>query len=74
MPKSLLKRLPPKKRPRKAKAGTRGAEATATRLAELSGDALATQAAIERAGGVVVGQYSDPIGSHRTIQPASKIP
>ena len=64
MPKSTLKRLPPKKRPRKAKAGTRGAEASETLLAELGGDALATKAAIERAGGVVVGQYSDPIGKH----------
>ena len=62
MPKSTLKRLPPKKRPRKAKANTRGALATETLLPELSGDALATKAAIERAGGVVTGQYLDPLG------------
>ena len=62
MPKSTLKRLPAKKRPRKAKAGTRGAEAAQAVLPELSGLAAETKAAIERAGGVVVGQYADPIG------------
>ena len=60
--KSVLKRLPPKKRPRKAKAGTRGAEAAGSLLPELTGAALETKAAVERAGGVVVGQYLDPIG------------
>ncbi|HEX2860291.1 MAG TPA: ParB N-terminal domain-containing protein, partial [Lacunisphaera sp.] len=62
MPKSLLKRLPPKKRPRKAKANTRGAEAAASVLTDLTGVAAETKVAIERAGGVVVGQYADPIG------------
>ena len=64
MPKSNLKRLPPKKRPRKAKSNTRGADANEALLAELPTAALETKAAIERAGGVVVGQYSDPIGRH----------
>ncbi len=62
MPKSTLKRLPPKKRPRKAKAGTRGADAVQVILPELTGLAAETKAAVERAGGVVVGQYADPIG------------
>jgi ParB family chromosome partitioning protein len=62
--KSLLKRLPPKKRPRKAKAGTRGAEAAAALLPELTGAAAETRAAVEQAGGVIVGQYLDPIGQH----------
>ncbi len=64
MPKSNLKRLPPKKRPRKAKAGTRGTEANESLLPELTGAGLETKAAIERAGGVIVGQYSEPIGRH----------
>lgn len=63
MAKSTLKRLPPKKRPRKAKANTRGALATETMLAELTGDAQAAKEAVERAGGVVTGQYLDPLGS-----------
>jgi ParB family chromosome partitioning protein len=62
MAKSNLKRLPPRKRPRKARANTRGAEATEALLPELSGLALETKAAIEQAGGVVVGQYLEPIG------------
>ena len=62
MPKSTLKRLPPKKRARKAKANTRGAEAPEALLAELTGLVLETKAAIDRAGGVVVGQYLEPIG------------
>ena len=64
MAKSTLKRLPPKKRPRKAKANSRGAEPAASVLTELSGVAAETKAAVERAGGVVVGQYLDPIGQH----------
>ena len=62
MPKSNLKRLPPKKRPRKAKANSRGATAGEAVLLELSGTALETKAAVERAGGVVVGQYLEPVG------------
>src|SRR5689334_779081 len=60
--KPALKRLPPKKRPRKAKAGSRGSAAADTILATLSADTLATKEAIERAGGVVSGQYLDPLG------------
>ena len=62
MAKSSLKRLPPKKRPRQAKSNTRGATAAETVLREISGDALLTKAAIEGAGGVVTGQYLDPLG------------
>lgn len=64
MAKSTLKRLPPKKRPRKAKSNTRGALASETLLPELTGEALAVRAAIERAGGVVTGQYLDPLGGN----------
>lgn len=64
MAKSTLRRLPPKKRPRKAKANTRGAVATETRLTELSGDALAAKEAVEKSGGVVTGQYLDPLGGN----------
>ena len=52
MAKPTLKRLPPKKRPRKAKSNTRGRTAAETVLPEISGDALVTKAAIEKAGGV----------------------
>jgi ParB family chromosome partitioning protein len=62
MAKSTLKRMPAKKRPRKAKAGTRGALAAETSLTELTGVAAETKAAVEAAGGTVVGQYLDPLG------------
>ncbi len=64
MAKSTLKRMPPKKRPRKAKSNTRGVEAADTVLTELTGEALDAKAAVERSGGVVVGQYSDPLGKN----------
>jgi len=64
MAKSTLKRLPPKKRPRKAKAKTRGADAGDAVLSELTGLALETKATVERAGGLILGQYLDPIGKH----------
>src|SRR5882672_8625555 len=67
MAKSTLKRLPPKKRPRKAKSNTRGSTATETVLLEISGEALITKAAIEKAGGVVTGQYLDPLGGHQLL-------
>lgn len=62
MAKSNLKRLPPKKRPRKAKARTRGAEAHETRSGDLSGDALAVRGLIEAAGGLIIGAFLDPLG------------
>lgn len=62
MPKPSLKRLPPKKRPRKAKSNTRGLLPADTALPELGGEALAATEAIARAGGRVTGQYLDPLG------------
>ena len=47
-PTPKLKRLPPKKRPRKAKAGSRGSAAGEAVLKEISGDALVAKAAIEK--------------------------
>jgi ParB family transcriptional regulator, chromosome partitioning protein len=64
MPKPSLRRMPPKKRPRKAKANTRGALATETVLSEITGDALVAKEAVERAGGVITGQYLDPLGGN----------
>jgi ParB family chromosome partitioning protein len=64
MAKSSLKRLPPKKRPRKAASNTRGAAAAETMIAELDGPTLDVKASVERAGGVVVGQYRDPLGGN----------
>lgn len=62
MAKSTLKRMPAKKRPRKAKSNTRGASALDTLLPELTGEAQAAKEAVERSGGLVTGQYLDPLG------------
>ena len=56
--------MPPKKRPRKAKSNTRGATASESVLTDLPGSAHDAKAAIERSGGVVVGQYFDPLGKN----------
>ncbi len=63
MAKSTLKRMPAKKRPRKAKANSRGANAADSLLPEITGDALVARNAVEQAGGLVVGSYRDPLGS-----------
>jgi ParB family chromosome partitioning protein len=67
MAKPTLKRMPPKKRPRKAKAGSRGTAAAETVCVELTGDAVATKEAVERSGGVVTGQYLDPLGGKQLL-------
>src|SRR3954465_512822 len=64
MAKTALKRAAPKKRPRKAKAGTRGVLAADTVLADLSGEAAETRDKGEKAGGVVTGMYYDPLGKN----------
>lgn len=62
MRKSTLKRRPAKRRPRKAKANTRGSSPADARLESVDRDTQAAADAVERCGGVVVGQYRDPLG------------
>ncbi len=61
-PRSGLKRAPAKRRPRKAKAGTRGLTPAECRLDSLSGDAEEVRVRVEREGGIVAGSYYDPLG------------
>ncbi|HEX2650484.1 MAG TPA: ParB N-terminal domain-containing protein [Burkholderiales bacterium] len=62
--KSGLKRAAPKKRPRKAKAGTRGLLPPETVL-DLSDKAIEeAKSRIESEGGVVLGGYHDPLGNN----------
>ncbi|HEY1792677.1 MAG TPA: ParB N-terminal domain-containing protein [Opitutaceae bacterium] len=67
MAKPTLRRLPPKKRPRKAKAGARGAAAADTVLLEHTAESRSARDAVELSGGVVVGQYRDPLGGHALL-------
>jgi len=62
----MVKRAPRKKRPRKAKPGTKGLAPTECQLTE-PGIASEIAGAIEKAGGCVVGSYKDPLGGHAVL-------
>jgi ParB family chromosome partitioning protein len=61
------KRAPAKRRPRKAKPGTRGLLPTEARLEKLSGDAQAVAERIESVGGQLLGSYHDPLGKQPVL-------
>jgi ParB family transcriptional regulator, chromosome partitioning protein len=63
----MVKRAPPRRRPRKAKAGTKGLAPAECRLSEPSGAAAEVAAAVERVGGCVVGPYKEPLGGHPVL-------
>jgi ParB family transcriptional regulator, chromosome partitioning protein len=72
----MAKRAPVKRRPRKAKPGTRGLEPAECPLNRAEGSAAEAEEAVEQAGGCVVGVYKEPLGGHQTllsIQPIDKI-
>jgi ParB family chromosome partitioning protein len=56
------KRAPAKRRPRKAKPGTRGLTPAETRLERLSEEAQQVAERVAKVGGHVLGFYSDPLG------------
>ena len=60
--KSGMKRAPARRRPRKAKAGSRGLAALECRIDTLSGEANDVKARVENEGGFVLGCYADPLG------------
>ena len=61
------KRAPAKRRPRKAKAGTRGLTPAETRLDELSGGAREAAERVESVGGHLLGAYNDPLGKQPVL-------
>ena len=61
------KRAPAKRRPRKAKAGTRGLTPAQTRLDELSGSAREVAERVQSVGGHLLGSYSDPLGKQPVL-------
>jgi ParB family chromosome partitioning protein len=65
--KSELKRAPAKRRPRKAKPGTRGLAPAEARLEHLAGAAQEVAERIGRVGGQLLGSYSDPLGSEPVL-------
>src|SRR5436853_3077260 len=66
-PKSALKRAPARRRPRKARALSRGLSAAECRLDTLSGDANSVKMRIENEGGFVLSCYNDPLGKQPLI-------
>ena len=60
----MVKRAPARRRPRKAKPGTKGLGPAECRLEAPTGTAAAIADAIEKAGGCVVGSYKEPLGGH----------
>jgi ParB family chromosome partitioning protein len=67
MAKKGMKRAPAKRRPRKAKAGTRGLTPAETRLENLSGSAQEVAERIEAVGGQLLGSYNDPLGKQPVL-------
>ena len=60
-------RKPARRRPRKAKARTRGLGALECRIDTLSGDAQGVKTRVENEGGFVLGCYSDPLGKNPLV-------
>jgi ParB family chromosome partitioning protein len=63
----MVKRAAPKKRPPKAKPGTKGFAPTECKLDQVSGCAEDVSVAMEKAGGCVVGCYKEPLGGHPVL-------
>ncbi len=63
----MAKRAPARKRPRKAKPGTKGLAPADCRLTEPSAAAAEVTEAIEKAGGCVMGSYKEPLGGHPVL-------
>jgi ParB family transcriptional regulator, chromosome partitioning protein len=61
------KRAPAKRRPRKAKPGTRGLTPAEARLEDLSGDAKKVAERVESVGGHLLGSYNDPLGKQPVL-------
>ena len=63
----MVKRALARRRPRKAKPGTKGLGPAECRLDQPTGAAAEVAQAIEKAGGCVVGLYKDPLGGHPVL-------
>ncbi len=63
----MVKRAPARKRPRKAKPGTKGLAPAECRLDSPKGSAAEAAGAIENAGGCIVGSYKEPLGGHPVL-------
>src|SRR6201984_3018947 len=63
----MVKRAPARRRPRKAKPGTKGLQPAECRVEEPSALAPAITEAIEKSGGCLVGSYKEPLAGHPVV-------
>jgi ParB family transcriptional regulator, chromosome partitioning protein len=63
----MVKRAPARRRPRKAKPGTKGLVPAECRLEQPTGIAAETAEAIAKADGCVVGSYKEPLAGHPVL-------
>ena len=63
----MVKRAPARRRPRKAKPGTKGLSPAECRLDHPTEAGSEAIAAIEKAGGCVIGSYKEPLGGHPVL-------
>ena len=63
----MAKRAPARRRPRKAKPGTRGLGPGECLLEKPEGSAAEVARLVEKSGGCVIGQYKDPLGGHPVL-------
>ena len=63
----MVKRAPARRRPRKAKPGTKGLSPEECRLQEPTGAAAEAAELVQKAGGCVVGSYKEPLGGHAIL-------
>jgi hypothetical protein len=63
----MVKRAPARRRPRKAKSGTKGLIPAECRLDQAPAAAAEAVEAIEKAGGCLVGSYKEPLGGHPVL-------
>lgn len=63
----MVKRAAPKKRPRKAKPGSKGLAPAECQLTDPSGTAADVVEAVQKSNGCVVGSYKDPLGGHTVL-------
>src|SRR5260370_11143322 len=63
----MVKRAPARRRPRKAKPGTKGLGPAECRLEHPTGAAAEAAEAIAKAGGCIVGSYTEPLAGHPVL-------
>ena len=63
----MVKRAPARRRPRKAKAGSKGLTPAESLLPQPAGAAAEAAEAVAKAGGIVVGSYKEPLAGHPVL-------